>query len=263
MPELAEVDWYRRQWNPGLGARILEVTVHHRVRLFRTLDVEEFVQALTGATLVSSESHGKQMVFRTGTNHWLGIHLGMTGELNVEPAWFEPGAHDHLALHQQERTLVFADSRQFGRVRFHHGATPPDWWSNLPPSITSPEFTPHHMRAFLRRHARAPVKAVLLSQECFPGIGNWMADEALWRAGIHPRRRSGLLTATQSNDLHRALRYVCAGALRIMAGEYRDPPRSWLFRHRWEPGGLCPRHRVTLKRATVGGITTAWCAECQ
>lgn len=263
MPELAEVDYYRRQWNAGLGSRIESVTIHARARLFRSLDVPEFERSLSGSALVASESHGKQMLFRSSGNGWLGIHLGMTGELRIVDSAFEPGAHDHLVLFQQKRALVFSDPRQFGRVRFHQGDAAPEWWSNLPPAVTSAEFTPERFRAFLRRHARAPIKAVLLSQEGFPGVGNWMADEALWRAGIYPGARAGRLTSNASLNLYRAVRKVCAGALRLMADEYRDPPASWLFRHRWEDGGLCPKDGAPLKRATIGGRTTAWCPNCQ
>ena len=62
------------------------------------------------------------MLFVFSGGNWLGIHLGMTGKIRVEPANFRPDKHDHLALYQRERALVFTDSRQFGRVRFHHGS---------------------------------------------------------------------------------------------------------------------------------------------
>ena len=263
MPELAEVDFFRPQWDPGLGQRILRIALHPEKRVLRSVDPEVFVRSLSGSVLLASSSHGKQMLFRSSAGAWLGIHLGMTGELRLERARFVAGTHDHLVLSQRERSLVFHDPRQFGRIRFHQGATAPEWWSELPPALTSAEFTHARVREFLRRHARAPIKAVLLSQEGFPGVGNWMADETLWRARVHPRLRAGRVSAAASLALYRALRYVCAGAMRAMAVEYRDPPPSWLFRHRWKAGGRCPKHRVLLERAEVGGRTTVWCPECQ
>ena len=101
---------------------------------------------------------------------------------HVEPAGFRAGKHDHLVLQQAKRALVFRDARQFGRVRFHHGKEAPDWWGTAVPEIHSAQFIRTTMREFVRRHARAPIKAVLLLQSGFPGIGNWMADEILWRA---------------------------------------------------------------------------------
>jgi len=82
-------------------------------------------------------------------------------------------------FNQSGRALVFTDSRQFGRVRFHHGREEPDWWNTAVPEIISPEFDQHFVDQFLDRHRKAPIKAVLLLQSRFSGIGNWMADEIL------------------------------------------------------------------------------------
>ena len=263
MPELAEVDFFRRQWNPGIGAVVRGVSLHAGCRLFRGPPTRVLTRRLNGATLLESTAHGKQMLFRFSGGAWLGVHLGMTGALRVEPRGFVPGRHDHLVLVQSGRSLAFADPRQFGRVRFHVGPGEPEWWRDLPPSLTSPEFTLDRLTAFLQRHARAPIKAVLLSQEGFPGVGNWMADEILWRARLHPRLRAARVGSKSRAELWRAVRLVCKGALRFVAGDYSDPPTSWLFPHRWAAGGRCPRHQVILERATIAGRTTAWCARCQ
>ena len=92
MPELAEVDYESKRWNPGLKHRVDEVTLHPKAgRISRGIDTAEMVQALTGAVLERSEVRGKQMLFvakkRGGRRRvWLGLHLGMTGELRVEKA---------------------------------------------------------------------------------------------------------------------------------------------------------------------------------
>jgi formamidopyrimidine-DNA glycosylase len=154
----------------------------------------------------------------------------------------------------------------FGRVQFHRGPKPPAWWTRIAPPILSEAFTIEAVAAFLKRRARAPIKAVLLMQERFPGVGNWMADEILWRSSIHPRRRAGTLRPAEVLALWRECRHVCRLALDTIAGRgnYLPPnlnahiPRTWLFWHRWEDGGRCPRSRVPLVRATVGGRTTCW-----
>ena len=127
MPELAEVDYYRKQWHQGLGAKIETVQLHPSTRIFRGTAPAALRKALCGACLLSSETHGKQMLFRFSNNLWLGLHLGMTGKLRTEEPGFPPGKHDHLVLYQERRALVFSDARQFGRVRFHQGAEPPAW----------------------------------------------------------------------------------------------------------------------------------------
>ena len=263
MPELAEVEFFRRRWDVGVGQKILEVRINDGKRIFRGNDLDTLKRLLPGAKLVGSEARGKQMLLRFSKGAWLGVHLGMTGELRHESAAFTHGKHDHLVLRQARQSLVFSDARLFGRVRFHHGTDAPEWWSRLPPALTSSDFTLKRMQTFLQRRARSPIKGVLLQQEFFIGIGNWMADEILWRARIHPGRVAGRLSKTEARILWKTIRFVCRGALRIVAKDYSDPPPSWLFRHRWEKGGRCPKDGAPLDRATIGGRTTAWCPKCQ
>ncbi len=99
-------------------------------------------------------------------------------------------------------------------------------------------------------------------QERFPGVGNWMADEILWRARLHPGTLCGELAGEEVAQLFRAVRWVSRTAVEIVSDDWSYPP-SWLFRHRWEAGGACPRCRTALGRATIGGRTTAWCPRCQ
>ena len=263
MPELAEVEYYRRQWDCGVGARIVAVQLHAQKRVFRGCDTREIRWRLTGSRLIQSSARGKQMLFHFSGRSFVGIHLGMSGTLRVEPAGFRAGKHDHFVLQQSKWALVFGDPRMFGRVRFHHGETEPPWWTRGLPEIGSNMFTAGFVADFLQRHRRAPIKAVLLLQSGFPGVGNWMADEILWRAQIAPRTPAGRLGLEQQSALRRSTRFVCREALRIVAPDFSDPPRSWLIHQRWKPGGVCPRHRVPLERDTVGGRTTAWCSRCQ
>jgi formamidopyrimidine-DNA glycosylase len=261
MPELAEVDYYRKRWNPGLGHRIEKVLIHPKARIFRGTDTARLVDALTGATLERSESRGKQMLFvakKKSDHEWLGVHLGMTGELRVEPHTYEPTKHDHLVLRQAKHSLVFEDPRLFGRILFSEGKEAPSWWAKLPPDLLSVKFTKEDLADFLKRRSRAPIKAVLLMQERFPGIGNWMADEILWRAAIHPRQLAGDLGPAQTTALYREIRTVCREAMRVIGKDWSDPPDSWLFNHRWKKGGTCPRTGAKLQHTTIGGRTTCW-----
>jgi formamidopyrimidine-DNA glycosylase len=263
MPELAEVEWYRKQWDAGRGEVIVDLALHSRKRVFRGTNTRELKRRLVGAKLLSSHARGKRMLFKFSGNNWLGIHLGMTGKIYVAPGNFRPGKHDHLVLCQCERALVFRDSRQFGRVRFHHGANEPDWWKSDAPEITSPEFNREFLDQFLNRHCKAPIKAVLLLQNGFPGIGNWMADEILWRAKILPSRRARSLRDHKHAALLRETKFVVRRSLETLGHDFSDPPRGWLIHQRWNRTGICPRHRTPLRHATIGGRTTAWCPRCQ
>ncbi|MBV9009900.1 MAG: Fpg/Nei family DNA glycosylase [Verrucomicrobia bacterium] len=267
MPELAEVEYFRRQWNAGLGGRVREVALHSRKRVFRGTNTRELIRCLTGARLLGSIARGKRMLFRfssanaTPAQSWLGIHLGMTGRLQCAAVEFRPGKHDHLVLYQRDRALVFQDARQFGRIQFDHGETPPLWWDEATPEVS--RMTRGFFDTFLARHARPPIKAVLLMQSGFSGIGNWMADEILWRAKVAPHKQTGELTSSERARTFRATRFVARESLRIIGADDSDLPRTWLIHERWSARGKCPKHGMVLRRTTIGGRTTAWCATCQ
>lgn len=263
MPELAEVEFFRRQWDPGLRQRILEVRLHSKRRIFRGSDVHAMARQLTGSRLLRSFAWGKQMLFEFSGGNWVGIHLGMTGKLRTERPDFRPEKHDHLVLRQAKRALLFRDARLFGRVRFHQGNAMPAWWRAGGPDIASETFDRAFLDTFLNRHARAPVKAVLLLQSGFAGIGNWMADEILWRAKIAPSTKAGALSAAQRARLFRETRFVATESLRLIAPNFDDPPRDWLIHQKWKRNGVCPRHRTKLQKAMIGGRATAWCSRCQ
>jgi len=263
MPELAEVEYFRRQWDYGVGQQVIKVALHREKRVFRGIDLDGVEKTLTGAKFLSSEAHGKQMLFRFSRGLSLGIHLGMSGQLRVEPAEISPGKHDHLVLFQKERSLIYSDPRMFGRVRFALGKGMPEWWSKLPPAVISPTFTRALLRERLHRGRRSPVKAVLLDQAVFPGVGNWMADEILWQIKVHPDTRAGDLSASQQHDLWRVSRAICRTALKTIGVDWGDLPKNWLFHCRWKKGGRCPRHGTLLDHGTIAGRTTAWCPVCQ
>jgi formamidopyrimidine-DNA glycosylase len=266
MPELAEVEFFRKRWSAGHGGKVLAVRLHEGKKVFRGCDTATLERELTGARLLGSETAAKQMLFRFSGDNWLGIHLGMSGELRVESPDYRPTKHDHFILVQPRRQLVFNDPRMFGGVLFHHGRAAPAWWTQIAPALLSPAFTIVTVTGFLQRRSRSPIKAVLLMQEQFPGIGNWMADEILWRAAIHPLRPAGSLKPGEVRRLHRECRKLCRLALDTIAGRgrYLPPnlnahiPRTWLFWHRWEDGGVCPRTKQPLRREEVGGRTTCW-----
>ncbi len=263
MPELAEVEWFRKQWDPGRGAAIVDVSVHTGKYVFRGTNTRAIQKNLIDQTLLRSTRRGKQMLFEFTGNNWLGVHLGMTGKTHVEQRDFCPAKHDHLVLYQQQRAIVFTDPRQLGHVRFHHGTAQPDWWKRSAPEIDSREFDQEFLDQFLDRHRQAPIKAVLLMQNGFPGIGNWMADEILWRAKILPSKRGAKLTARERTAIFRAAKFVVRRSLKTLGKDFSDPPSGWLIHEKWKRKGICPKHRTLLHHATFGGRTTAWCPKCQ
>lgn len=266
MPELAEVEYYRKEWNPGIGHPVRRVDLHPGARLFRETSTDLIRRRLPGSVLEESRTHGKNLLFRFSGGAWLGGHLGMTGELRTEPPGYQPGKHDHLVLHTDAGALVFTDPRMFGRVRFELSpGEPPEWWRQLPPEVLSVGFSAARVTDFLRRHRRTPVKTALLDQTIFPGIGNWMADEICWRLRWHPARPCGSLDAGEAGELRKSVRQVARDALRVIGDGWQEPPDTWLFNHRWDRDHRCPRRGcgALLIRQDLRGRTTCWCPACQ
>lgn len=271
MPELAEVEFNRRQWDAGLGRMVTAVYVHPSARIYREGPALELARALLGQTLVRGHTHGKQMLWEFTGGVWMQLHLGMSGELRSRSADLTPSRHDHLILRQDGQALVFNDERMFGLATLHRAEGFPAWWLGLPPQVTDPAWTPAHLERFLRRRARTPIKSALLDQEGFPGIGNWMADEILWRASLHPLSLCGGLGHAARQVLWEQTRAVATDALRAIGGvgeEGLPPdmnarvPRTWLFWHR-HAKGTCPRTGRPLQHLVIGGRSTYFEAQRQ
>lgn len=267
MPELAEVEYYRKQWDPGRGGTVVRVRTHPSARIFRDIPAAAVEQGLAGRRFLASHAHGKQMLFEFSSGTWLGLHLGMSGELRTGPAGHEPTKHEHLVLTLDSISLVFSDYRMFGKLSLDlvENGQAPRWWLDLPPQPTDSRFTKRHVRDFARRFPRTPLKTLLLDQRGFPGIGNWMADEICWQLRLPPQGPAGSLDDATLEAVWRQTRRVSREALRTIGTDWGDLPDSWLMNHRWRDGGTCPRRgcRRKLVREDLRGRTTCWCPECQ
>lgn len=258
MPELGEVAFYESVWAESLGETIRSVEANCESRVFRHVEVREWEDVLVDSSISSCDTHGKQMLFGFDGEVWLGVHLGMTGLLRREGLNYEKAKHDHLILRTERATLVFNDSRMFGKITMYACTGYPSWWSELPPEILSKNFNYERFSNFLGRRRKSVVKAFLLHQDAFPGVGNWMADEILWRARIDPRRRIETLSSAEEKRLFEEIRFVSRGAMETVGVDFSDPPRTWLFHRRWKDGCECPQTGENLARETVGGRTTCW-----
>ena len=267
MPELAEVEFYRKQWNPGLGQTVDQVRTHPAARIYRDVPAAAIERGLKGRCLLASYAHGKQMMFEFSGGAWLGLHLGMSGELFAAAPEYEPQKRDHLVLVLGAGHLIFSDYRMFGKLTLDvtEDGFPPDWWHNLPPRLTERGFTKRRHAEFVRRFPKTPLKTLLLDQRGFPGIGNWMADEICWKLQIAPQTLAGNLSDTQLDAIWKAARQISREALRVIGTDWGDLPDSWLMNHRWRDGGVCPRRgcRAALMREDLRGRTTCWCPRCQ
>ena len=247
MPELPEAERARRQLDRVLGREIVAVD-DTDTYVCRPHAPGEIAAALVGLRLTATHRRGKFLWVETGGGPELGLHLGMAGQIVVDEA-LEPGRWDRFVLEFADGgRMALRDRRRLGRA-----VLAPDF-SHVGPDAA--EVGRDEFRARVGRGG-APLKARLLDQRAIAGVGNLLADEALWRARLSPRRSAGSLDLAELDRLRRAVRAALRDAIRL-GGAHTGrliPARV--------PGGRCPRCRTELSRGLVGGRTTYWCPRCQ
>ncbi len=264
MPELPEVESYRLLAEKTALGRPVAAVVRVDPRYLRTgpaaaLGKAALGQAVVGRRFVAARRTGKLMLLDTDGGPTLGLHFGMTGTLVVDGRagvdWLlyssrkeEPRFEPFILRFADGGTLAVRDPRRLGRVDLD-----PDE-SRL--GIDLLALTCSALRSVLDA-SRAPLKARLLDQSRLAGLGNLMADEALWRAGLDPARRSGSLTPPEVRRLHRHLLRTASDLLARGGSHTGDlvPARR--------PGGCCPRDGAGLVSRRVGGRTTWSCPRHQ
>jgi formamidopyrimidine-DNA glycosylase len=256
VPELPEVEAYRRLAERALGRRIVAVNAPDQWYLKGGADPS----TLVGRTFTDCRRIGKLLLLDTDDDGpTLGLRFGMTGRLLVDG---EAGV-DRL-LYTSDRVL---DAWDRFAVRFEDGGglrvrdprrlggvlLDPDVAAMGPDAAT---VTLGQLRRCLA-DSTAPLKARLMDQARLAGIGNLLADEALWRAGLAPIRPAGSLTAAELRRLHRHV----VGTVESLGGRGGSHTGDLMPERR--PGGACPKDGTPLRRDTVGGRTTWWCPRHQ
>lgn len=263
MPELPEVETVRRQLEPlVVGHGIVEGWGHPSPKFASA-------PAAAGATIERVDRRGKYLLLGLDDDRELIVHLGMTGQLRIRPAELDPYVRAWWAL-DDGRVLELRDVRRFGRV----GVVPAGQWASLPtlaaqgPEPWDTALDGGGLWQNLRR-SRAHVKTQLLSQRPIAGVGNIYADEALWRAGIHPARRT--ITRPAAARLLAGLRLVLEQGIANGGTTLRDyrsvdgaPGRNQLelgcYGRAGEP---CVRCGTGLRRSVLDGRGTTHCPSCQ
>ncbi len=263
MPELPEVETVRRQLEPlVVGRRIIEGWGHPSPK---------FVSApyAAGATIESVSRRGKYLLMSLDDQRELVVHLGMTGQLRMRPGALDPHVRAWWVL-DDGQTLELRDVRRFGRVH----VVPVGEWSSMPtlaaqgPEPWDTALDDGGLWRNLTR-SRAHVKTQLLSQRPIAGVGNIYADEALWRAGVHPARRS--ITRREADRLLAELRAVLEQGIANGGTTLRDyrTPDGGSGRNQLElgcygrAGEPCQRCGTELRRSVVDARGTTHCPVCQ
>ncbi|MBI3963152.1 MAG: bifunctional DNA-formamidopyrimidine glycosylase/DNA-(apurinic or apyrimidinic site) lyase [Deinococcus sp.] len=263
MPELPEVETIRR----GLEDQV----VGRKIRAVAAQDPQRCrgLSQAVGHTIGALNRRGKYLLFDLGDRH-LVVHLGMTGQLAFQPV-LPTHRHLRVALELDRGYLVLFDQRRFGKMV----VTAPGEYGPLPtlarlgPEPLSPEFRPGPFAQAVAKAAK--IKPLLLSQRVVAGLGNIYADEALFRAKIHPAQ--GRLNQRQAEQLFEAIRQVVAQAIShrgttLRDRKYLDPERQpgenqhflQVFQRAGEPCVVCG---TAIQKIRLGGRGTHFCPSCQ
>ena len=256
MPEILEVEMYRRSAEPVVDRRVRSIVADDPIAC---PDGETFA-SLVGSTVTRVSRIGKVMTlwFQSADSESedaaLDLHFGMSGRLVVDGRSaidsLVYGASDNdrwsrFSLGFESGFLALSDPRRFGRVTWHRDDR------YLGPDAF--EVSASHLIDICATRS-APVKAVLLDQGAVAGLGNMLVDEILWRAGVAPNRRSRDLSRREVRTVHRMITVVLP--------ELLDKGGSHAGRLAAElrvPGAACPRCGTVLIRSTCGGRTTFHC----
>jgi formamidopyrimidine-DNA glycosylase len=285
MPELPEVETVANGVHQRVhGRRILSVWTSGKPQTFKSPE-SEIAETLTGARIESVRRVGKTIVMtvsrpsskkRAASAEFL-IHLGMTGRLLVSQPEVPHPPHTHAILTLDDRREIrFVDPRRFGRLSIHQ---PPDQLtthnSQLITSYTGPGREPLTIPLedfiALFRNRKTPIKAALLNQSLLHGVGNIYADEALFRAGIRPRRQAARITRAELTRLRTALIEVLKHAIKLggsSVSDYVDADgvRGFFQLHHkvyQRTGQPCLVCATPIEKITIAGRSTHFCPTCQ
>ncbi|HEX6459816.1 MAG TPA: bifunctional DNA-formamidopyrimidine glycosylase/DNA-(apurinic or apyrimidinic site) lyase [Thermoleophilaceae bacterium] len=275
MPELPEVETIRRQLAPAVEGRVLERMEVLDARWCEPAAPEEVADAVRGRRVERLSRRGKYLIWELEDEVYLAMHLRMTGNLLVVPEAEDSADRPHLRVRlvlSEGKRVLFVDVRRFGTgiVLLGEAALEEYFSSRLGVEPLSPEFTADALRA-LARGRKAPVKAFLLSQERVAGVGNIYADEALFRARIHPLRPVGTLKRAQIVALRDAVVESLEAGIDAKGASIDDfrhtDGAQGSFQDRFlihlREGEPCVRCGNTVKKMRAAGRGTYVCERCQ
>jgi formamidopyrimidine-DNA glycosylase len=274
MPELPEVETIRRHLAPFVEGHVLERMVIRDALWSDPADPATLHDAVGGRRIERLERRGKYLIWTLDDEVHMVMHLRMTGNLLIaatDDVAERKYTRVELHLDSGER-ILFTDPRRFGTgvVLLGDDALEDYFSARLGVEPLSPDFTSDALQA-LARNRKQPVKAFLLNQERLAGVGNIYADEALFKARIHPERPVGTLKRAQIDALREAvIESLEAGidARGASIDDYRQPDGAQgafqtKFQVHLREGRPCIRCGTTIKKMRAAGRGTYVCETCQ
>jgi len=264
MPELPEVERGRRILELVLvGQRIASVAVADDRIVFADVAPRTFARKVRGLRVVAAHRRGKQMWLELDHRPWPTLHFGMTGRfVEYELPKDRPRFWKVEFVTDAGQRLAMTNARRLGRVRLLDDPEhePPISKLGFDPLLNLP--APRKFCELVMQR-QAPLKAILLDQKFAAGVGNWIADEVLYQAGLSPKRRGSELTEADAKRLRTKLDAVIRKAVDVDAEKERFP-RHWLFHQRWGKNAEATTSKgQRIVHETIAGRTTAWVPEAQ
>lgn len=264
MPELPEVETIIRSLRPALIGKTIFASDLLWKRTLASPSPATFQKLIRGQQIQDVLRRAKFIDIKLSASHLI-IHLRMSGDLLVILGGYMPEKHDRLILKlNDDRALVFSDSRKFGRVWLVKD--PSELFQNLGPEPLSDEFTPKWLLTALHTQRRQ-LKPLLLDQSFLAGLGNIYTDEALHMARLHPLTPSNSVTVEESEILWMAIREVLKEGIRRNGASidwvYRGGDFQNHFRVYGRQGEACPVCGTKIERIVVGQRGTHFCPTCQ
>ncbi len=279
MPELPEAETIVEGLRGPVVGRSFSLVQVLREDLLNT-SADNFSQALSGGSIAKIFRRGKNVVLRIEIESGsrpnallLVVNLGMSGRLlhQAHADRSNPPSHPGVLFYLDDRSLlVYHDVRRFGRLTLMTPTFYRTWSRAMGPEPLSPSFTEWDLIRTLTR-SRSPIRSWLLDQKRVAGVGNIYANEALWRAGIHPKRPAQKVTPEEGRRLHRSLRKVLRAAIAARGTTLRDyrTAEGWEGGYASElsvysrQGSPCKRCGNTIEKLSFGGRSAFFCPTCQ
>jgi formamidopyrimidine-DNA glycosylase len=273
MPELPEVETVRAQLAPVLVGRVFERVEILDSRVVRPFEPVVVAAELEGECVDAVERRGKYLIVRFVSGRSLLIHLRMTGSLrHGSGGSLDDDPYRRVVVRLDDETdVAYRDVRRFGTwLLLESGELDPYLARRLGAEPLSRGFTPRRLRDRLAGR-KAPVKAALLDQRTLAGMGNIYADEALWRARLHPLRPSGHLSEDEVRRLHGSVRRALEAGIARQGATLRDYSTPNGARGRMQDefkvygreGQPCERCGSPIERIRAAGRGTSYCPSCQ
>ena len=281
MPELPEVEVLTRHLRPLLMGKTIRTVEVRRQKVLHPSTPARFKKSLRGAKFLRLQRRGKYLLFelrlaKSRKRFSLLGHLGMTGRMYLAPKADPLPKHAAVVLNLGARNFIYEDTRYFGRLTLDISAA-----EKLGPEPWDKEFTPEKFHHKLK-NSRQPIKVKLLDQSLVAGVGNIYASEALFRAGISPRRAANKVSANAAKTLLSAVRTVlqeaidCGSTIPLNFSGRKSDGLFYFGRAATAPdfyaerllvydraGRPCANCKSPIKRIIQAARSTFFCGHCQ